>query len=267
MTNIYETSKVYAGHECPAFNLRHIFNRRNKLVEALESFYNKDLLADQFPAFVDIFCENLPDVKRSVIEDSLHHLVGRMLYKDTGVTVAWRLAGNLPLLRTDTPVFPWLNQRTVEWVPFVVREITPKEGTDKFTIIFKILAGTPCPYITCFNWSEAAIKFFSRKIGFTSDRGKRPLGYTTNITGMLFVGCLVPALSSTQPTFPFDGVHCMPSMITNNKKLIDSRCRAKSRCPFDFNWPCYNCFVGRDKCKRAIKLITEEVADEDKDGR
>jgi hypothetical protein len=258
MHNIYETSKIYAGHECPTFNLRHVFNRRNKLVAALAAFYDSVLTADQFKSFTAIFYDNLPHVKHNIIDDSLHNLVGRKLQKTTIIDVAWRMAGNLPLLQEGVPVFPWLSQKTIEWVPLVVYNVKPPETGDKIAIIFKVLAGTPCPCVISFTWSEAAIRFFSRKIGFTSNRGGRALGYYTNIVGMLFAGCLIPALSATQPTFPFDGVHCTASMLSNNKQLIDSRCRHKAKCPLNFDWPCYNCFIGRDKCKRAIRLITEE---------
>jgi hypothetical protein len=257
MHNIYETSKIYAGHQCPTFNLRNVFKRRNAIITNLQDYYELTLTADDFPRFSSVICEQFKDITPTVIVDSLRYLIGQRLSKDLIVDVAWRLAGNLPTLQQNMPIHPWLSQRFVEWVPIVVQELKDT-ATGKVSIIFKVLAGTPCPYIINFNWSEKAIRFFSRKIGFTADRGKRPLGHYTNITGMVFAGCLLPSLSATQPAFPFDGVHCMSSMLTNNKKLIDSRCRAKVSCPMNYNWPCYNCFVGRDKCGRAIRLTTQQ---------
>ncbi len=256
MQNIFQTARIYAGHECPQFNLRHIFKRRNKIIHVLDTFTDTRLTADCFPNFVKLLSKNLPFITSTVIEDSTRYLIGNTLSKKKLIEIAWRFAGNLPTLQQNTPVYPWISQRYVEWVPLLINELKPSHVAGRTTIYAKILAGTPCPQLITLSWTEKAIKFFSRKIGFTSDRGNRPIGDCINITGMLFAGCLLPCLSAIQPMFPFEGVHCMPSMITNNKKLIDSRNRELKSCPLNFDWSCYNCFIGKDQCSRAVRLIT-----------
>lgn len=262
MYDLFQTSPIYGGHKCPSFNLSIIFKRRNNLLAQLAPYYGLTLTAANFEDFTAIFKRNLPRVELQPIDASLRYLIGQTLTKDKLVQIAWRLVGNLPILRTGEPVYPWLTQRYVEWVPLIIHA-TELTNNGRIMLSFRVLAGTPCPATIVLNWTEKMIRFISRKIGFTPDHKKRPLGQYNNVVGMLFAGCMLPSLSAIQPTFAFDSVHCLSSMLDNNKKLIDSRNRDITPCPIKFDWNCYRCFIGRDKCNRAIRLITKERKEDD----
>ena len=251
---LYETSKIYLGHECPAFGLRNVFKRRNKLTTELLSYLDVRLTADLLDEVINVISEYLPKVQPTVLENCLRVFIDQILTRDKIIEIAWRFAGNLKTLQTGKSVFPWMNQKYIEWVPVSV--VKTAKNKDKITVTLRILSGTPCPMLIFFNWKEGNIRYISRLVGFTSERQSRPLSHYSNIVGMVFCGCLIPALSANQPTFPTESIYCSSSMLDNNKKLIDSRNRQLTPCIRNYSWDCYRCHVGLDQCNRAIRQTT-----------
>ncbi len=256
---LYTTSKVFVGHECPSFGLRNVFKRRNKITKILLDYVDTRLSADLLVEIIPRITKQLPKVEPITVENSLRTTIDAILTQPKITEIAWRFAGNLPTLQDGRSVFPWIHQKHIEWVPVSILETKKSANADKIIVTMRILAGTPCPMLIVYNWKEGNIRYISRLVGFASDRQSRPLVHYSNITGMLFCGCLLPTLSANQPTFPTESIYCSPSMLENNKKLIDSRNRRITPCPFSMNCDCYRCHVGLDKCPRAIRRTTEVV--------
>ena len=237
-----EKSRIY---------LKGVFRKRNQLIQQLQEFVDNEIDAAHFSSVVDIVRNQLV-VRKGVIEDSLRYLLGRRLTSDELLKCAWRLAGNTAKLQRNMPVHAWTVQHSKEWVPLLIHSATIDE--DKTIYSFKILSGTPCPMQISAGWSEKMIFKVSRKLGFTSDYGKLPLGNPYNMVGLLFIACLIPVLSKTRPMFAANSVDCTMSFLKSNKQLIAARSRSNMHCPFGYATNCWNCLETRDKCKFAVRV-------------
>src|SRR5262249_9447637 len=93
------------------YSIQKVFKLRNKLNDTLSNYAGVTLEARNFECLVFDVLSDLPKVVGfNTVFKSLLSVVGKKLTTEDSFDLAWRLAGNLPLLRAGVPVLPWTGQ-------------------------------------------------------------------------------------------------------------------------------------------------------------
>jgi hypothetical protein len=248
----------------PTYNIARIEQQRDRLHSAiLGEFRDQTLLADVFQRFVAFVQGQLPrSVGFDAVFQSCSCLLGRQLTQRESLLFAWRLAGNMALLREDKPVHPWVVQLADEWVPLqIVKAVASRNKRDQRGTEYtcRILAGTPAGMRTITFWKPGVVRIISHELGFTPGRrGKYPLHNARELVGLRCYGLIEQARSTTSPVFY--EVACTASLFEWNREHV---LRMRSRivpCPRNFLHACYRCAVGYNECPAGVHRATYETA-------
>lgn len=259
------------GHRIatPRYNLARIFNLRDTLTDQhLTEFGGFTPTGAHFEELVDKICAAIPRVKRQAVWDSIRGVAGTLLTDDAIFRMAWRLSGNVGLLRSGTSVPPWHIQQAREWMPAQIMAYQP--GTNKFgrpggRFSLLVLAGTACPMRLTKFWSNAFARFISNKMGYSAGWGNYPFGHVSELVSLRLWLQIDPEFCGLgEPGFKNAG--CMGALKKWNRDIVKKRFRQGWLCPRGFDHYCYQCPVGYDDCPAATHKETIEEEDE-ADGR
>lgn len=234
--------------------------------EELVSFIGDPLSGQELKEFSGHLVRLLPGrISREVIRDSLLDMAGKAVTEDLIKHVAWRLAGNLRLLRTGRPAKPWTRQTVPEWMPLQFVEARPRrsaKGHFGANFVLRVLAGTACPELITKFYTAKFCRFVATKIGFSKPWGSYPFKDIREFVGLRVYGLFTPRSSLHRPNF--EQVHAVPSMISNNRVLLRWRTRANGcgfTCFKGYKTPCWQCEVGYDQCAAGVHPRTYTLRD------
>lgn len=193
--------------------------------------------------------------------ESVRYLAGRRLEPLEAYRLAWRLAGNIPTLRTGRSVLPWAIQQEDEWVPLeATRAVLSKDyrGRPGYDFVFRVLAGSPCPMKIRAFWRSGVAHYVSRQVGFSAPWGKYPFARATQLVGLRLIGRIEAERSSVRPEF--HEIECPQSMGNWNRiNVLRLRLRVDGeRCPRGWPHACHRCALGYDQCPAATHYRTYE---------
>lgn len=209
---------------------------------------------------VRAFRARLPGSDLAAVRRSLLQLTGQPITRARLEETAWRLAGNVPLLRAGVPVSPWSRQPHPEWVPLQIvdsRLWVTKRGRRGGMFQFRVMAGTPCPLLIDKFWTREFCGLASRRMGFTKLRGKYPFQHIAQLVGMRLVVRLSPERSREQPDFD-ELAEAKGAILSHNRRLLKARSPLHRRCPHDYptSQACHLCPMGMDRCDLATHRAT-----------
>lgn len=211
-----------------------------------------------------------PRVAASVIRDSLRVLSGVTATETLLRETAHRLAGNLPRLESGRPVLPWSGQAAPEWVLAAIAEVRrtrhPRTREPAIEVIWKILAGSPCPLTVRQVWSWKKVHYLAPYFGFDRVRGRRSLPRFAFVAPEQLTTLRAYALVDPQRSSPERGPVLGPIAVTASLRRFNrTQFRYRERagpppyvCPFGFplDLPCHECYVGYDRCRAACHPVT-----------
>jgi hypothetical protein len=233
-----------------SYNIAAVYQLRNQLVdEALFTHYEVECQGLEYHALVADLAEFLRP--RGVTADTLfascQDLLGQTLTESLLFTTAWRLAGNLPLLRRGTVVPVWCAQRRSEWLPLEILRCVPARdhrGVPGTQVTFQVLAGTAASLTTTRFWSQQLCKFVARKLGFTSRfRVKRVMPYSNplQLVRLRLYGLFTP--ETCKDRLSFQQLKVTNTQVTHNQAILQVRFRYAA-CPRNYTHPCHQCAHG-----------------------
>jgi hypothetical protein len=231
------------------FNLSRIFKQRDKLIQALRPYIDKNIIGDTFKDLTaDVYQALPPRVSRDAVFETCRSLAGAVLDRKDAGAFSWRLAGNAELLRDGIPVISWTRQVSDEWMPVQVLQVDPARQRGKPGVLFqcRALAGSYCPGVFEQFLSRASCSAISRVVGFSNARPYISSVHFTNLRFLVFI----EAHRSTE-SLHFQNIACSPSMQAYNHQIIAIRTRV-SPCPQLFAHLCEHCALGCTDCPAAI---------------
>lgn len=246
----------------PRYNLTRIFRLRDMLADdKLTEFCGYVPIGEHFEDLVDKICATIPRVKRLAVWDSVRDVAGTLLTDDDVFRMSWRLAGNIGLLRSGTPVPPWHVQQEKEWMP--VQTLSYREGLNNRGQLgghfrMRVLAGTACPLRLTKFWTRRFCRFVSNKMGYSASWGDYPLGHISELVGLrLWIQIDPEQCRPGLPGFMETGV--TPGLQKWNRDIVKKRFRRGWACPYNFDHYCYVCPVGYLDCPAATHKETVHV--------
>ncbi len=247
-----------AHDRLPSFNLSPVFSRRDRLFSILQSYANQTLSLAELHAIAASCQAILPGVAKSTIVESLSTLAGTQLTRATSFMTAWRLAGNLPLLRDRQAVHPWQAQYHDEWVPATPASATfeRRHGKPGYAYSICVLAGTPVGMYVQEFWASKFTYVLANHIGFSPFGKVARFRHPLELVGMRFL--LHFTRDSCKRGLQFSEVGCSPNFGKFNRDLNKARARVGFDCPYGFTHECYTCHVGYAECMNAVQPITIE---------
>ena len=241
------------------YSIGKLLKLRDNLIEIMAEFEGKTPRGDKFDRLVQLVWENLPGrLNRETLYESLRNCAGTLMTKELIRETCWRIAGNLPRLRLERVTPPWHVQRFAEWVPLHILSARPHRRGKKMGAMFtmRIMAGTPCPFITFKWWSVKRCRYYARNgFGFSKRPGaggvvKYPYVDPAQLVNLRLYGLVEPELCGKEPGISEPR---WPASVRNwNKEIIRRRFRVDQgySCPqgFPLELACHHCPVGTDRC-------------------
>jgi hypothetical protein len=236
-----------------AYDLKKVMDVKHRVQgdPEVQSCIGGPISGEELDGFVSVICNALPgDVRMGPVEESVIHLAGDPITEEVLSDMAWRLAGNLHLLRQGVPALPWTYQPELEWVPMQCVEVLPRRTLGNklaAKVKFRVLAGSACPNLISKQWTQRFMRYLSTSIGFSKPWGDHPFVDIHEFTGLRMHGLLDPELSVGGPDF--EKVKATSGLLSHNQELINMRRRLGGfKCPVGYSHRCFNCPVGYDKC-------------------
>lgn len=200
-------------------------------------------------------------VTYDTVFESVRHMAGETLVELDAIRLAWRLAGNLRLLKAGHPVPPWTAQRADEWVPLQVLRIVKTRNAKEmigYDVTTRVMAGSPAPLKLSSFWSIRVARYVSSQIGFSRPWHKYPYSEPVDLVGLRFYGLIEAARSRGKPEF--HEVQCPDSLKQwNRDNVLKGRLRVGISCPQQFQHACRVCAIGYDRCQYATHSKTFNV--------
>lgn len=246
-----EVGKIPFGK---ALNLNLIDKQVDKIMANLRPYYEATCTGDEFNRFVIDLHSLLPvTVSIDIIYASVMNSAGKPLSREYLQALAWRLAGNMKLLKDGIVVPEWLNQTTLEWVPISIRSVTPgKSYSEKpgCFVNYLVLAGTPAGLSFTTFWTINQARLMAYNLGFkTKGKNKFPFTSFVELTRMRFYGLLDPQLSKDNSA-SFSDFRVPGTVLKYNREILKTRFRLNP-CPLGYELhelACHNCPVGYGTC-------------------
>jgi hypothetical protein len=255
----------------PSYNLEAIQKLRRRLLEALTlEFAGCTFTGQAFDNLLSVLCEKLPDVRYAVLRESTRHLVGVIATDALLNSLAWRLAGNIRILRAGRPVQPWLRQTSPEWVPFQIVAVRRNrinlwvKGTNVERwggdVCLRILAGSPAGMELDRFWTNAYVYTLRQEFGFdrfdrqrfthvVAKKPSYPFSDITELTRLRAYATVMPCDGSAG--LVLDRIRSSGTTKAWNKRLLKMRSRIDFPCPLSYPLelvPCHKCEKGYDQC-------------------
>lgn len=249
----------------PKLSVSNIEKLRDRLYDhAFVEFLGKPMSEEAFADLVAHVTARLPSgCPLPVVQQSMLTLLGPPLGEQDAYATAWRLAGNVPLLRGMQPVGPWTRQEKPEWVPVQVMDVL--KGRDRYKkpgahVHLRVLAGTPAGLLLIRWWSQQFCSFLAPGVGFRRRRVRGKLFYysdMTEFTSMRFFNQLDPSKTSGGK-LAFGLYDTNSSILKWNRTILTARLRVDPPCPIKSLQPCKLCPVGTDRCLAGCHAVTYE---------
>ena len=246
----------------PSFNINEIERRRGRIVTQVLNNYVGQPISD-LDVFTRELQRTLPNgISFDTLFESVRNLAGVSLTRQSAVRLAWRLSGNLKLLKAGTAVPPWTTQFCDEWVPLQILRIERTRNSYNkvgYNASCRVLAGTPATMKIQHFWNVKATSAIACKIGFSQPWGKYPFKGGYSMVGLRILGLIEARRSRSQPSF-FQ-VSCPASMLKwNRDNVLKLRCRADGlRCPNNYRHECTKCAIGYDRCPAGTHFRTYRI--------
>lgn len=241
------------------FSYTRVKARRSKLFSrALRPYIDAHIVGNVvYDMSKDILAELPETTVHTAVFDSVRALAGTVLTSAAAGSFAWRLAGNVDRLIAGLPVLPWTRQIEDELVPVCVESVRPyaRKKNPGQLLFCRALAGTPCPMGFSQFLSDGNCRAIARTLGFSAPWGQYPYSSPAQFVNLLFFAHVEAARSGETPYF--SRVSASGSMIKENRKLLEVRCRAMP-CPQGYDHACAVCWVGHDLCPYAVHPRTYE---------
>lgn len=206
--------------------------------------------------------------RRTALDDSLGHLLGKVLAPLEAWMTASRLAANLDRLKTHRAVrsVDWVDEAS--WALLQVTRVCPmvrfrKSTAGKFRpkkgamLTFRVLSGLAVGMEFDRFWSDGMSSLAARQGGFSAPWGERPFEDIRQLYSLRVWALLDPTLiRDGRPGFK--QVRLSSGCLTWNKKVLESRDRYKAPCPLQRpkSLPCYRCHAGTQHCPAATHRLT-----------
>lgn len=244
----------------PSFNVREIDRKREVILQRIDRFVSETMEGGRLDELAHALRGALPSgATYDAVFESIRYLAGHKLETLEAYRLAWRLAGNVPTLRTGKAVLPWSVQQQDEWVPLeVTRSVLSKDhrGRPGYDFVFRVLAGSPCPLKIRTFWRSGVAQYVARRIGFSAPWGKYPFTRSTQLVGLRLLGKIEAELSHGRPEF--HEIACPQSLVKWNRvNVLQLRLRvAGAQCPRGWAHLCHKCAIGYDQCPAATHYRT-----------
>lgn len=232
-----------------SINVSEVERRRDDIVaRALRVQIGQPVIIERL---VDSVIGMLPaGVPYDAVFESVRYLAGRTFEEVEAIRLAWRIAGNLRLLKVGNAILPWSLQREDEWAPFQIIQIArTRNSKDKlgFDVTSRVMAGTAAPLKVISFWSMNVTKYVAFKLGFSKPWHNYPFKNAADLVGLRFYGLIEAARSRGRPEF--HEVDCPQSMQKwNRDNVLKLRLRVGMKCPAEFTHKCHLCAFGYDQC-------------------
>jgi hypothetical protein len=274
MSSTSDISGVAEKLPKPRYEYTKVMAIRDKLRVAMSSFV-EPLTGEVFASLVAALSAAMPSsVPTTAIGGSLTRYVGSVLTAEDRETIAKRLAGNLEQLKAGRPVLSWFAPKDPEWVLAEISNIVVVNyrGSRHNRLTFDVITGSCAGYEAQAFWSFNKLSYLavatqeheSYGFGLVSPRvtklGEFRSKYAykdyRQLIGMHCYLLLDPVKSKESPEFYTVGHAAGTS--AHNRRLLKERTRELSPCLLDatISYDCYACAAGRDKCPRAVRLLT-----------
>lgn len=243
-------------------DITRVLTTRDRIVDKLADHVGIHQVGDDFNKLVDdLYLAITKTIDRSVLQESVSHLINQELSPKLLQDTAWRLSANLKLLEQNKVVYPWKGQSEKEWMPVQVLSVDKTKTMNNeigYKLKLRFLSGPACPLIIYKTWTAKMCSYFASKIGFSPSWKNSPYRDGKELTSMRFLVEVDPKLCrDRQPGF--ENFDAPPSLQRWNKDILKARSHVDPPCPFDFLHFCYQCPVGYDKCKAGTHPKTYEA--------
>jgi hypothetical protein len=257
-------------------NLRRVFAARDKIFDDLILKYSNEVIADDMLDEVsDLVLKVISHcTSAKVIRASMLDLLTLSVSKENLAKFycfAWRIAGNIDLLKAGRPILPYKYQTASEWVPVEIESvkrtlIVSKEKSEipVNELTMRVLAGTPASKTITSVWTDGLTRYMKSFLGFSKKRtrpnnwpaSKPFLAYENQnqLYGLRMMALLTP--ESCNEKLRYEKITCSSSMVKHNKELLTKRARFNFECPFKYKHACHACPVGKDRCVVACHART-----------
>jgi hypothetical protein len=244
-----------------SYSLQTILRLRDSLIYVLDlALGGKVLTGANFDKFIDLLDENLPpSADRACVLESVRHLTGETLTDEAILEVSHRLAGNVKRMRHRFTAPPWTIQRCQEWVPLQIlgvkrgRNFRDKLG---YLLIFKVMAGTPCPFLIRRWWSQRFCYYMAGQFGFArfgSNRrrdSKFMYYHPAQFVTLRLDGLIDPEwCKPREPMFHRVDVGKNLKAWNHEQLCYRFRISAEYPCPKNFTHACHQCPIGYLACR------------------
>jgi hypothetical protein len=266
------------GVRLPVYDVAKIVRLRGELVRAGVAMCDRVMEGENFEHLLERTSSVLPSqIPPATLRGSLLPMVGTRLSKKDWSLTAWRLAGNLHLLRAGQVVLPWRGQGADEWCPVQIESVTnrhiKKSDSAGAEIVFRVLAGSPAG-LTCQRlWSRRFMRMIRTDMGFDRKseppewvirRDKRVLkGFNfldpREFTRLRLWGLFTSEhVRNGEPGF-FEIYNSSTFKSGWNRDILVLRTKLDTPCPEGYTHDCYLCPVGYLKCPAACHKTTYEL--------
>jgi hypothetical protein len=237
-----------------SYNLKKVMDTKRRVQgdPEVQSCVGGPISGAELEDFVSVICNALPgDVRMEPVEQSVICMTVDPITEESLSDLAWRLAGNLHLLRQGVPALPWTHQPELEWVPMQCVESLPRRtyrGKLAAKVKFRVLAGSACPKLIAKHWTQRFMRYLSTSIGFSKPWGDHAFSDIHEFVGLRMYGLLDPETSIGEPDF--EKVKVTSPLHKYNRSLMRKRSRLGGfECPAAYTHRCFNCPVGYDRCE------------------
>jgi hypothetical protein len=244
------------------FDISDAITRAKCLKAAFSGYFQEDSSSREFFDLVRQVRKCLPaGLSDQVIVDSISHLKGGLVTDNEVGETAWRIAGNIPLLKQGVPVCSTISMTHSGWGVVQVKSCRPfllnpsSRHTRNRGCIYTLFVLTgPAAGKTIEKFLGLKyLKGISKALGFSAPYKKTPFKDERELFWMRFAGWFSPELArDNKPSF--SEVVVSSAMKNWNKNLIKLRKRIGFNCPIsqpEAKLPCYNCWMGKDRCSAA----------------
>lgn len=225
------------------------------------SSLNKEQLKELLKKTLEVLPQDLSTVK---IQDSMAHLFGRPLTEQVLSETAWRLAGNIDMLRRGETVTQDVATRKKGWCSVQVTYCRPylrnaksRENRQRGCILTCFILSGHASGISIDKFmSLKHLRYMAVDLGFTPPFKNMPFKDEREMFGMRFGALCSPELArDNKPSFK--EVCVSSSMQKWNKDIIKRRNREKFNCPLNApidKLPCFRCWKGTESCLAAVHV-------------
>jgi hypothetical protein len=158
---------------------------------------------------------------------------------------------------TLQPVTDWQEQSHEEWIPVLVRDVTPAPGAGKlgpWLLSCLVLGGTAAEVTFDYKVSQRMTYKIALLSGFSQTTEQYQFVDTRQFMALELL--LLLKKGSTPTSIKIGDMGSNPTLEAGNRKIIKARYPAYRKCEFGIPVGCHQCPVGLDQCNLATRRET-----------